>query len=80
MAKAMGIENPASSKDFLNALHKLIADVGCADVKMSKTGITKEELKKYPAKVFEVLGGDITADLVTLKEQDYLEIFENAYC
>lgn len=80
MAKAMGIENPASSKDFLNALHKSIADVGCADVKMSKTGITKEELKKYPAKVFEVLGGDITADLVTLKEQDYLEIFENAYC
>lgn len=33
MAKAMGIENHASSKDFLNALHKLIADVGCADVK-----------------------------------------------
>ena len=42
--------------------------------------ITKEELKKYPAKVFEVLDGDITADLVTFSEQDYLKIFENAYC
>mgnify|MGYP001099515681 FL=1 len=40
----------------------------------------KEELKKYPAKVFEVLGGDITADLVPLSKEDYLEIFENAYC
>lgn len=80
MAKAMGIENPASSKDFLDALKELINDVGCADVKMSQAGITKEELKKYPAKVFEVLGGDITADLMPLSEKDYLEIFENAYC
>lgn len=80
MAKAMGVENPASGKDFLNALNKLIADVGCDDVKMSQAGITKEELKKYPAKVFEVLDGDITADLVTFSEQDYLKIFENAYC
>lgn len=64
----------------MNALNKLIADVGCDDVKMSQIGITKEELKKYPAKVFEVLGGDITADLVTFSEQDYLKIFEKAYC
>ena len=47
---------------------------------MSQAGITKEELKKYPAKVFEVLGGDITADLAPLSKEDYLEIFENAYC
>lgn len=80
MAKAMGVENPTSGNDFLNALNNLIADVGCDDVKMSQAGITKEELKKYPAKVFEVLGGDITADLMSLTEKDYLEIFENAYC
>lgn len=29
---------------------------------MSDDGITKDELKLYPAKVHEVLGGDITAD------------------
>lgn len=80
MARAMGVDNPTSTKDFLNALNNLIAEVGCGDVKMSQAGITKEELKKYPAKVFEVLGGDITADLMPLSEKDYLEIFENAYC
>lgn len=79
MAKAMGVDNPASGKDFLNALNKLIADVGCVDIKMSQIGITKEELKKYPAKVFEVLGGDITADLISLSEKDYLKIYEDAY-
>ena len=46
MAKAMGVENPVSGKDFIASLDKLIADVGCADLKMSEEGITKEELKQ----------------------------------
>ena len=75
MAKAMGIENPASGQDFIDALDQLIADVGCADLKMSDEGITKEELKKYPTKVHEVLGGDITADPLPLSDDDYLTIF-----
>ena len=79
MARAMGVENPASGKDFIAALDKLIADVGCADLKMSEEGITKEELKKYPAKVHEVLGGDITADPLPLSDEDYLAIFEAAW-
>ncbi|MBQ6132557.1 MAG: iron-containing alcohol dehydrogenase [Lachnospiraceae bacterium] len=79
MARAMGVENPASGKDFIAALDKLIADVGCADLKMSEEGITKEELKKYPAKVHEVLGGDITADPLPLSDDDYLAIFEAAW-
>lgn len=80
MARAMGVENPSSGKDFIAALDKLIADVGCADLKMSEEGITREELKSYPAKVHEVLGGDITADPLPLSDEDYLTIFENAYC
>lgn len=79
MAKAMGVENAASGKDFIKALDKLIADVGCADVKMSDDGITKEELKNYPAKVHKVLGGDITADPLPLSDEDYLTIYENAW-
>ena len=79
MAKAMGVENPTSGKDFISALDKLISDVGCADLKMNDEGITKEELKKYPAKVHEVLGGDITADPLPLSDSDYLEIYEKAY-
>lgn len=79
MAKVMGVENPQSGKDFIAALDKLIADVGCADLKMSDEGITEEELRQYPAKVHEVLGGDITADPLPLSDADYLEIFTKAY-
>ncbi|MCM1217452.1 MAG: iron-containing alcohol dehydrogenase [Lachnospiraceae bacterium] len=79
MAKAMGVENPASGEDFVKALDNLIASVGCADLKMSEAGITKEELKLYPPRVHEVLGGDITADPLPLSDADYLEIYERAY-
>lgn len=79
MAKAMGVENPASGKDFIKALDELIAAVGCADLKMSDAGITREELKLYPQKIHEVLGGDITADPLPLSDEDYLEIYEKSY-
>lgn len=79
MAKAMGIINPTSGKDFIKALDKLISNVGCDNLKMSDDGITKEELKLYPAKVHEVLGGDITADPLPLSDEDYLTIFENSW-
>lgn len=79
MAKAMGVENPASGKDFMKALDELIAAVGCADLKMSDAGITREELKLYPQKIHEVLGGDITADPLPLSDEDYLEIYEKSY-
>ena len=79
MAKAMGVENATSGKDFIAALDKLIADVGCADLKMSDFGITRDELKKLPKRVHEVMGGDINADPVKLSDEDYLAIFEAAY-
>ena len=79
MAKAMGVENPSSGKDFIAALDRLIAEIGCADLKMSDEGITREELKMYPQKVHEVLGGDITADPLPLSDEDYLAIYENAW-
>lgn len=79
MAKAMGVENPTSGKDFIQALDQLIIAVGCEDLKMSDVGITKEELKLYPQKIHEVLGGDISADPLPLSDEDYLEIYEKAY-
>ena len=39
---------------------------------MSEEGITREELKKYPAKVHQVLGGDITADPLPLSDEGCL--------
>jgi alcohol dehydrogenase len=79
MAKAMGVENATSGKDFVRALDDLIASVGCADVKMSEDGITEEELELYPAKIHHVLGGDITADPLPLSDEDYLAIYKKAY-
>lgn len=79
MAKAMGAENPTSGKDFIKALDNLIAAVGCADLKMSDAGISEEELKLYPAKLHEVLGGDTTADPLPLSDEDYLTIYKNAW-
>ncbi len=79
MAKAMGVENATSGKDFVKALDDLIASVGCADLKMSEAGITEEEIKLYPKRVHEVLGGDITADPLPLSDDDYLEIYQKAY-
>ncbi len=79
MARAMGVENPKSGKDFIAALDRLIEAVGCAGLRMSDAGITKEELKAYPARVHEVLGGDITADPLPLSDADYLAMFEAAW-
>ena len=79
MARAMGVENPTSGKDFIRALDRLIAAVGCQDLKMSDHGITREELQKWPQHIHEVLGGDITADPLPLSDEDYLSIYEASY-
>ncbi len=78
MAKAMGVENPTSGKDFIQALDNLIVSVGCADLKMSDEGITLDEIKTWPKHVHEVLGGDITADPLPLSDEDYLGIYERS--
>ena len=79
MARAMGVENPKSGKDFIQALDRLIAAVGCAGLKMSDYGITRDELQKWPQHIHEVLGGDITADPLPLSDEDYLTIYEQSY-
>lgn len=79
MARAMGVEKPQSGKDFITALDGLIASVGCADLKMSEAGITREEIKLWPKRIHEVLGGDITADPLPLSDEDYLGIYERSF-
>lgn len=79
MARAMGVKNPESGKDFIKALDALIKAVGCKDLKMSDAGITKEEIGKWPKRIREVLGGDITADPLPLSEDDYLGIYERSF-
>lgn len=79
MARAMGVEKPQSGKDFITALDGLIASVGCADLKMSEAGITREEIRLWPKRIHEVLGGDITADPLPLSDEDYLGIYERSF-
>jgi alcohol dehydrogenase len=79
MARAMGVEHPTSGKDFIAALDRLIASVDCQDLKMSDVGIKREELATWPARIHEVLGGDITADPLPLSDADYLGIYERSY-
>lgn len=79
MARAMGVENPRSGKDFVAALDALIESVGCKDLKMSDAGITRDELRNYPKRIREVLGGDITADPLPLSDEDYLGIYERSF-
>lgn len=79
MARAMGVKNPESGKDFIKALDALIEAVGCKDLKMSDAGITKEEIGKWPKHIREVLGGDITADPLPLSDEDYLGIYERSF-
>ena len=79
MAKAMGVENPVSGKDFIAALDKLLSSISCAELSMSEAGITRDELKLYPKRIHEVLGGDITADPLPLSDEDYLAMFEASY-
>lgn len=79
MARAMGVENPQSGKDFITALDELIASVGCEELKMSDAGITREEIKLWPKRIHEVLGGDITADPLPLSDEDYLGIYERSF-
>jgi len=78
MARAMGVENPTSGKDFIDALDRLLASIDCADLKMSDAGITRDELQTWPAHIRKVLGGDITADPLPLSDEDYLGIYERS--
>ena len=79
MARAMGVENPQSGKDFIAALDALLDSIDCKDLKMSDAGITREEIKSWPKRIHEVLGGDITADPLPLSDEDYLGIYERSF-
>ena len=79
MAKAMGVVDASTGKDFVKAMDNLIAQVGCKDLRMSDVGITKDELPTITKRIHEVLGGDNSADPITLSDEDYLCILTQSY-
>ena len=79
MAKAMGVADATTGKDFVAALDKLNADVNCSDLKMSDNGITWEELPGIVDLYHKVWGGNNDADPVKLSDEDVLGMLECSY-
>ena len=79
LAKAMGVKEPQSGKDFIAALDALIEAVGCKNLKMSDAGICKDEIEEWPKRIHEVLGGDLAADPLPLSDEDYLGIYMRSF-
>lgn len=79
MAKAMGVEDATSGKDFVAALDELVAAVNCDALRMSDYGITKDELPGCVQRYHEVWGGNNDADPTKLSDEDVLGIYERSY-
>lgn len=79
MAIAMGKTGAKTGQEFIDALDTLINAVGMKNLKMSDYGITTEIIKKLPQKLHEVVGGDTTADPLTLSDTDILGIYERSF-
>ena len=79
MARAMGVAGATGGEDFVAALDKLIDDIGCADLKMSDFGVTREELPRVVEKCRNVSGGDDDANPLPLSDADLLAMFEASY-
>ena len=79
MAKAMGVADATSGKDFIAALDALIEAVGCKDLAMSEWGITRDDLPRFVDNYHRVRGGDINGDPIHLTDDDLLDMYEASF-
>lgn len=79
MAKLMGVDDAKTGKDFVAALDKLIADVNCADLKMSDYGVTRDDIPAIVKKYHEVIGGNIYSNPIDLTDEDLTAMMEESY-
>ncbi len=79
MAKAMGVENPTSAQDFVDALVKLQEACGVADLKMSDYGFKKEESMTLAINARETMGGLYPANPCEMTDEDVAGIFDRSY-
>ena len=79
MAKAMGVENPTSPQDFIDALVQLQKDCGVDDLKMSDYGFTKDECMTLAVNARETMGGLYTANPCEMTDEDVAGIFERSF-
>ena len=79
MAKAMGVEQPASAQDFVDALEKLKEACGVGDLKMSDYGFTKDECMKLAVNARQTMGGLYPSNPCEMTDADVSGIFERSY-
>ena len=79
MAKAMGVENPTSPQDFIDALMQLQKDCGVDDLKMSDYGFTKDECMTLAVNARETMGGLYASNPCEMTDEDVAGIFERSF-
>ena len=79
MAKAMGVENPTSPQDFIDALVQLQKDCGVDNLKMSDYGFTKDECMTLAVNARETMGGLYAANPCEMTDEDVAGIFERSF-
>ena len=79
MARAMGVENPASPQDFVDALVRLQKACGVADLKMSDYGFSKDECMTLARNARETMGCLYPANPCEMTDEDVAGIFERSF-
>ena len=79
MARAMGVENPTSPQDFVDALVRLQEACGVADLKMSDYGFDRSECMDLAVNARETMGGLYPANPCEMTNEDVAGIFERSY-
>ncbi len=79
MAKAMGNESADKPEDFIKALHKLVADCGLDEPKMSDYGIEESEIPKFVQNARETGGKLFAVDPVQLTDKEIQLIYGRSY-
>ena len=78
MARAMGEENVKAPEAFIEALKKLIKNIGMDGLKLSEWGLKKEDDLKLAKNSFEAMGALYELDPVELNEEDARLIINEA--
>ena len=79
MANAMGVENPTSPQDFVDALVELQKACGVDNLKMSEYGFSKDECMTLAVNARETMGGLYAGNPCEMTDEDVAGIFERSY-
>lgn len=79
MAQALGMPEAREPGDFITALHRLQAECGVADLKMSDYGITPDEFISFAENARASMGFLFDCDPTPLSVEDCVAIYSESY-